>query len=159
MARWAVPGVLVALAVLGLWLVVTGGDDGSAGDGDATDGAAAPERTLDIEDTDLAAVAELGGLVLPPGTEDFLAARVDNDTQLDVTFTLDPTAEAEFVASSELPPPEADNRVILHSSPLWNLNPDSDIRGTEDSVGDVRRRVEMVEEDGRTRVRLVLTPA
>ena len=157
-ARWGVPVVLLLLAAAGTWLLVAGGEEG--GDG-ATGGApaAGAGATLEVGGTDRASVSELAGLSLPPGTADFLSARLDDDTQLDVTFTLDPAAEAAFLAGSGLDEPAEGQRVILHSSPLWKLNADAPLRGVEDTSEGLRRRVELVAEDGRTRVRMVLTPA
>jgi hypothetical protein len=64
------------------------------------------------------------------------------------------------VADSGLPEPVADQRVVLHSSPLWKLNPEpgTDLRGVLDETGDVRRAVELVTEpDGSVRARVVIT--
>jgi hypothetical protein len=156
-ARWAVPVVLLLLAATGTWLLLAGGDDGD-GETAAAPGAGA-EATLEVGDTDQASVAELAGLSLPPGTADFLSARLDDDTQLDVTFTLDPAEEAAFLSGSGFDEPVEGQRVILHSSPLWKLNADAPLRGVEDTSEGLRRRVELVAEDGRTRVRMVVTPA
>lgn len=149
--------VLLVLAAAGAWLLVAGGDGGD--DEPAGAPGAGPEATLRVGDTDQASVAELAGLSLPPGTADFLSARLDDDTQLDVTFTLDPAEEAAFLSGSGLGEPVEGERVILHSSPLWKLNADAPLRGVEDTSEGLRRRVELVAEDGRTRVRMVLTPA
>ncbi len=150
--RRVVPAVLVLLGVGGLWLLFTGGDDGTT----ATHG---DSPRLEIAGTDTQEVASLAGLGLPEGTEDFLTARLEDDSQLDVTFTVDPSTEAAFLEASELAQPVADERVIYHSSPLWKLNVEGTIRGTSDVRGGVSRSVELVPEDDRTRVRVVITPA
>lgn len=145
--RFGVPVVLVALAAVGVWLVVSGsGDPDEAGPGQ-----------LAIDGTDVASIEELAGIEVPEGAADFLTARIDDDSQLDVTFTISPDDESAFVVDSGLPDPVAEQRVITHASPLWELNVDETIRGAADSTGSVNRAVELVEEDGRTRVRLVLT--
>lgn len=168
--RVGVPVVLASLAVLGLWLVLTGGADGTGSDdtpangdrsGDAGSGGTASEDPgrLDIDGTDMDSVSRLAGLSLPAGTGDFMSARMDDDSQLDVSFTIAHEDESAFLDASTFPEPREDQRVITHASPLWELNVEGTIRGVADTAGDVRRAVELVEEDGRTRVRLVLTPA
>lgn len=147
--RRVAPFVLVALGALGLWLVVAGSDDDTTADSGPI---------VEIESTDAEAVAELAALEIPGGAQDFLTARLDDDTQLDITFTIDPADEAAFIEGSALPDPSAGQRTITHSSPLWELSPSSEVRGSDDSVGELRRRIELVEEDGRVRVRAVLTP-
>lgn len=147
LVRFGVPVLLVALAAVGVWMVVSGSDD--------------PEEPepgqLAIGDTDVASIEELAGIEVPEGAEDFLTARIDDDSQLDVTFTIDPGDESSFVTDSGLPDPVAEQRVITHASPLWELNVEDTIRGAADSTPSVNRAVELVEEDGRTRVRLVVT--
>lgn len=174
--RVAVPVLLAALTVAGLWLVFTGGDDGPRPKGDGSDldgsdtggaggtgatGAAGSGRgeRLPIDETDAESVSEMAGLQLPASTGDFMSARLDDDSQLDVSFTISPEDVASFIEGSGLPEPEPDERVITHASPLWNMNVDGTIRGASDTAGGVARSVELVDEDGRTRVRLVITPA
>jgi hypothetical protein len=151
--RRLAPVVLVVVAAAGIVLVVAGGGDGGAdGSGEASG--------LAIEDTGADSVAELGGLALPDSTSDFLTARLDDDSQLDVTFTIAAESEEEFLQGSALADPVEDQRVILHSSPLWELNAEGTVRGSSDlAPTGVRRAVELVEEGGLVRVRLVITPA
>lgn len=163
--RVGVPVVLAVLTVLGLWLVFTSGSDdgdpGNTGSGNTGSGNTAsdnPER-LAIGETDIDSVSELAGLSLPDSTGDFMSARLDDDSQLDVSFTIATDDEAVFLDESGIPEPQQDQRVITHTSPLWDLNVDATIRGTADTTGDVTRALELTEEDGRTRVRLVITPA
>jgi hypothetical protein len=167
-SRWWIP-LLGVLALGGLAMVLFGGGGDTADDaaGD-TDGSASGSATLDLSDTDADAVSELAGLGLPESTSDFLTARLDDDSQLDVTFTIDPAEEAEFVEGSGLPQPVEGERVILHSSPLWELNTEGTVRGSADRPDPgggstdqprVRRAVELVEEGDLVRVRLVVTPA
>ena len=157
--------LLAALAVLGLWLVFTGGSgDGGSGSADSEDpGSEDPAsedlKRLAIDDTDMDSVSRLAGLTPPGSTEDFMSARMDDDSQLDVTFTIAPGDEAALLDASALPEPREDQRVITHASPLWDLNVEGTIRGAADTAGDVRRAIELVDEKGRTRVRLVVTPA
>jgi hypothetical protein len=159
--RIALVVLALAAVVLGTWMVVTGGDDGAtaaepAGSGGA--GESGPAMRLDLDDTSMQGVRDLSGLAVPDSAQDFLTARLEDGTQLDITFTLDPAEEAAFVAGSGLPAPAEGLRVITHSSPMWKLNPEGEIRGAGDTVDGVRRSVELVEEDGRTRVRAVILP-
>lgn len=171
---------LVALAVglaVGLFLVFTGGDDegstpsspttssvvdGADPDAGGTDGPSDDLSPLPLEDTSQAAIEELTGLDLPEGTAEFLTARLDDDRQLDITFVLPADAVEEFVAASQLPELEADRRVVIHSSPLWRLNPDegTSLVGGSDRFGDVRRSVELLTSpEGTVRARVVVIAA
>lgn len=167
--------VLFAGLVLALGLIILGGGD------DATDDDAAPSSTtttslptpppgvtLPLEQLSASAVAQLTGLAFPPDMTDFLTARLDGDTQLDVTFVMPEAAVAEFIESSGLPAPTADERLVLHSSPLWKVNPDegttlsstTDTTDATDATQSVRRVVELVGDgSGTIRARIVITPA
>ena len=118
-----------------------------------------PTDTLDLTDTSQAAVEEVSGLAFPPGTNDFLTAQLDGGSQLDITATVPPAEEAAFLQASGLSAPVAGERVVTHSSPLWELNPSGTIRGVSDTANGVHRSVELVEEAGRVRVRAVVTSA
>lgn len=169
--RNLVVGVVLALGfVVGISLVLLGGGDDSAEPGTTTEPVDAsrapasapmePGAPLPLDDLSLAAVSELTGLRVPATATEFLTARLDDDRQLDVTFVLTAEAVDAFVADSGLPEPVADQRVVLHSSPLWKLNPEpgTDLRGVLDETGDVRRAVELVTEpDGSVRARVVIT--
>jgi hypothetical protein len=144
--------VLVGLA---LWLIVT--DDGAdpPQDGPAADD---PAATLGLEDSSQASVEELSGLDFPESASGFLSAQLDDGSQLDLTATFPPSEEAEFLEGSSLAVPVAGERVITHSSPLWDLDPAGTVRGVTDTRGGVDRAVELVEEEGSIRVRAVITP-
>lgn len=150
----------VVIVVVGIVLVVTGGDDAPTAPSTTTTSLApgeTPTPTLALSDTSMAGVAELAGLALPDSTSDFLTAAPEGRTQLDVTFTLATDDLDGFVSGSGFPA-LGDKRVITHSSPLWKVNPEGEVRGAADRTGSVARAVEGVAEDGRMRVRLVLTP-
>lgn len=162
-ARRALVGVgLLVLLVLGVVLVVTGGDDGTPTDADGSASPAGeapdprPDPTLPIDDLSVAGVEELSGLAVPDDAADFLTAKLDDDQQLDVTFTMAPDEEEAFLAGSGLPPMAVDARVITHSSPLWKLTPEGQLRGGADIRDGVNRAVELVEEGDRVRVRVTL---
>ncbi len=164
--------LLAAGLVVGLFLVVTGADDTDDTDENVpTEGTSKDPATSVVErggplelpaELTQDAVAALSGLAIPATATEFLTARLDDDRQLDVTFVLPADSVDAFVTESGLPEPEDDRRVVLHSSPLWKLNPDdgTTIRGTSDSVDGVNRSVELlVAEDGSVRARVVLTSA
>ena len=156
-------GVLAAGLIVGLFLVVTGGGSDSPGVTTTTEPPAArPEPlTLPAELTQ-DAVATLSGLAIPTTASEFLTARLDSDRQLDVTFVIPADSVDAFVADSGLASPEDDQRVVLHSSPLWKLNPDpgTTLRGSSDTVDGVHRAVELLTAtDGSVRIRAVLTSA
>lgn len=154
----------------GIFLVVTGGDDSSdtpttttiADTPAGADPTADQRDPLPLEDTSQAAIEELTGLVVPDDATDFLTARLDSGRQLDVTFVVPAASVDAFVADSGLPEPVVDERVVIHSSPLWKLNPDpgTTLRGTSDSYDAVDRAVELIAEpDGTVRTRIVITSA
>ena len=165
--RNLVVGVVLILGfVAGLALVLLGGDDDvpSAADptitSTTTPAPMEPGAPLPLDDLSQAAVAELTELEIPADARDFLTARLDDDRQLDITFVLPATAVDAFVADSGLPEPVADQRVVLHSSPLWKLNPEpgTELSGVLDETERVRRAVELVTEaDGSVRARVVIT--
>lgn len=157
-ARIATGVALLVLAVVGLVLVLTGGDDGEAAGGEVstTSGPQRPRSTLPLDDLSVAGVEQLSGLAIPDDAADFLTAKLAQNRQLDVTFTMDAEDVEAFAADSGLPPLAPDARVILHSSPLWKLNPGGPIRGAADVRDGVNRAVELVDEDGRVRARISL---
>lgn len=161
--RVGVPVLLAVLTALGLWLLFSGssqsGESDGPGNGTSDESADDGSQRLPISQTDMESVAELGSFEPVPSTEDFMTARLDDDSQLDVSFTIAPEDEEAFLAAAGLPDPREDQRVITHASPLWDMNVAGTIRSVADSTGEVTRAVELVEEDGRTRVRMVITPA
>jgi hypothetical protein len=161
---------LVAGLALGVGLVVLGSEDSDAPSAPSTTAeaedqtpvrTATPGVTLPLSDLSEAAVSELSGLVFPADMSEFLTAKLDTDTQLDVTFVMPAASTAAFVADSGLPAPTADERLILHSSPLWKLNPDegTTLSSTQGDAGGVHRVVELIGDDSENiRVRVVVTP-
>jgi hypothetical protein len=147
--------------VVGVALVVTGGDDPSTSTTTEAP-TSAPSAPLPLDDLSSAAISGFTGLVVPADATDFLTARLDDDRQLDLTFVTTPEGAATFVEASGLPEPVADERIVLHSSPLWKLNPEDEVslRSTQDTVDGIRRVVELVEStDGTVRARVVITSA
>ncbi len=154
----------VVLVVVGIVLVVTGGDEPTGPSTTTTtvaDGQT-PTATLPLADTSVEGVSSMAGLVVPDGAKDFLTAATENKAQLDVTFTLPSDQVAAFVSGSGFPALVEGEKVVTHSSPLWKLNPEGTESGAADSVTvdgvTVVRAVEPVPEGDRVRVRLVLTP-
>jgi hypothetical protein len=159
-------------AVAAALLVLTTGALGTAcsrDDGPAaprtTTTQAGPAATLPFSSVSQAELARQTGLVFPAGTADFLTAQLQNRAQLDVTFTLPADQAAAFVTDSNLKEPVAGKRVVTHTSPLWKLNVDGEIRGAVRTVttpdgAKLRLAVELVDEPGgRVRVRMVVSPA
>jgi hypothetical protein len=93
---------------------------------------------------------------------EFLTAKLDSNAQLDITFDMPAAATEAFLSESGLPAPTPDERLILHSSPMWKLNPDegSTLSSTSNEAQGVRRVVELVGDgSGTIAVRIVVTPA
>ena len=154
----------VVLVVVGIVLVVTGGDEPTGPSTTTTtvaDGQT-PTATLPLDDTSVEGVSSMAGLVVPDGAKDFLTAATENKAQLDVTFTLPSDQVEAFVSGSGFPALVEGEKVVTHSSPLWKLNPEGTESGAACSVTvdgvTVVRAVETVPEGDRVRVRLVLTP-
>ncbi len=151
------PGRLLVLAVLLVGLIV-GGCLVITGGGDPADTTlpSRPTSTLPLGDLSITGIESLSGIDVPEGAADYLSARLDGDRQLDVTFTVTPEQLAGFISSSGLPPVTEGNRVILHSSPLWKLNPGTPISGVADIRDATNRAVEVTPEGDRLRVRITL---
>lgn len=147
---------LVVLLAVGLVLVVTGGDGGDPNPTTTTRPEGRPGPTLALDDLSVAGVEELSGLAIPRDATDFLTAKLAENQQLDVTFTMAPEDEGGFVTSSGLPPLAPEARVITHSSPLWKLNPEGEIEGAADVRDGINRAVELVPEGDRLRARITL---
>jgi hypothetical protein len=156
LGRLAVLALLVAGLVVGGCLVITGG---GSGDTPPTTLPPRPTSTLPLGDLSLAGVEALSGIDVPDGAQDFLSARLDGDRQLDVSFTLAPDQVDALVTNSDLPPLADGARVILHSSPLWKLNPGTPLSGAADVRDGINRAVEVTPEGDRIRVRLTLQAA
>lgn len=140
----ALASVALAATLLGLWLVFSPGSDDSE------------TSALEFEDSGIDEVAKRAGFDFPDSTEEFLTTQPDGQAQMDITFTAEETEVDEFLVDSNLPPAKAGERVILHSSPLWDLNPDSEISSSVGNHGGIGRTVEITDEDGRSRIRIVL---
>jgi len=151
--RLAVLGLLLIGLLIGGCLVITGGGSDEPG---PTTVPSRPTPTLALSDLSLAGVESFSGVDVPDGAQDFLTARLDGDRQLDVTFTIDTDQVGALVSGSGLPPLAEGARPILHSSPLWKLNPGTPISGSADVRNGINRALEVTPEGERLRVRLTL---
>lgn len=118
-------------------------------------------NTLPLDDLSVTAITEMSGLTFPTDMTEFLTSRGDTNRQLDLTFVIPSASAATFLADSGLPAPVANKRVVIHSSPLWKVNPQegSTISSSQGRFGQVKRAVELVgESPGFIRARVVITP-
>jgi len=118
-------------------------------------------NTLPLDDLSVTAISKLRGLNFPIDMTDFLTARGDTNRQLDLTFVIPTSSAANFLADSGLPEPVANKRLVLHSSPLWKVNPEegSTLSSSQGKFGQVNRAVELVgERPGFLRARIAITP-
>ena len=159
---------LIALVVLaiGLSSIAACSSDDSGSKASSTSSTSAPSdptATLPFATTSKDEIGTKADLAFPPSTSDFLSAQLTNRRQLDVTFTMAKPDEVAFEQASKLAP-KAGKRVVTHASPLWKLNPGTEIRGTSDTITNadgvkLHRDYEATDEGDRVRVRLVLTTA
>ncbi|MGB3412303.1 MAG: hypothetical protein WBA45_14035 [Microthrixaceae bacterium] len=159
---------LTAGLILGIGLVVLGGgSDKAPAEAPKSSNSStptAPRRELPLDDLSAGALTKLTGLVFPTAMTDFLTAELEGGSQLDITFVMATELVADFVKASGLPKPAQDKRLILHSSPLWKLNPEEDttLSSAQDDHGEVHRVVELLtnNETGadQVRARIVITP-
>lgn len=147
-------GVATTLIVLGS---DTGDQQGTDGEqtpatsqqAESGDSGATPSATLPPVDMTAAALSELSGLRFPEDMNGFRSVALEDNLQFDITFTI-PTSSVEgFIDGSGLPEPTADRRVLIHASPLWDLNPPegTTISSVQDRHGEVERAVELVTGD------------
>ena len=118
-------------------------------------------NTLPLDDLSVTAITEMSGLTFPTDMTEFLTSRGDTNRQLDLTFVIPSASAATFLADSGLPAPVANKRLVIHSSPLWKVNPPegSTISSSQGKFGQVKRAVELVgERPGFIRARVVITP-
>lgn len=181
MAKRINPKLNVAIAfalAIGLSLSVTlivlgsrdssnsgGNNSGSRDDGSQSTDSRAPTATLPPNDGTAAEIGESSGLAFPADMTGFRSAANPNGQQTDIIFLAPPASAAQFVTDSKLPTPVAGERLILHGSPLWGLNPEGDvtISSTESTHGKVHRTVELVTDNAdpaaAVQLRVTLTPA
>ena len=104
---------------------------------------------------------ELGaatGIEFPDSLAEYRSVQL-GPSQLDVTFTIPAGDLAAFVDGSALGPLLEGERVMAHSSPLWELNPDEAIRGAESERDGYLRSVEVLGDGDPLVVRLTVRPA
>jgi hypothetical protein len=139
--------VIVTLLVVGLFssvlLIIFGGGQGPTPADVDRDGATA---TIPFDEVSIAGLERWSGLDIPESAQGYLTAR-SGDSQLDVTFTMPPADEAAFVEASGLPEPRPGERRVLHTSPLWRLNPEAG-DDTEGPDGPTGQDQEPTEPDG-----------
>ncbi len=175
--RWSRANGLIAIffcaaILLGIGLIVIekkpaptsqSGQGGSAQESpqQASSSTTMSPNTLPLDDLSVTALSELAGLNFPTDMTEFLTSRRDTNRQLDLTFVIPTTSAATFLADSGLPAPVANKRIVLHSSPLWKVNPEegSTLSSSQGKFGSVNRAVELVGEGpDLIRARVVITP-
>lgn len=130
-------GALLAALVLTCGLAACSSDD----DGSApptTDPSSFPLQSPSAEE-----VAEATGLAFPSSMTEYRSANSPTAAQLEIGFTMSAAEVESFAAASglELVP---DERVIIHSSPVWgDQNPPGDLRSGTALKGRYRSEVEI----------------
>lgn len=110
------------------------------------DNADATSPTLPSIDMTADELSRLGGLEFPEDMTDFRSVALENNLQFDITFTIPASSVDTFIRDSELPTPVEGNRVLIHASPLWDMNPPegTTVAASKDRHGDVDRAVELL---------------
>lgn len=139
--RRAVAGTVAAV----ISIVVAGGCGADNADG--------------VEPLSRADVEEVASVRFPPSTTAYRSTR-DADGTTYVSCRMAGADVDEFERDGGLTL-VADERVITHASPLWDLNPTGELSGDESSRDGVMREVEVVRTDGSddVEVRMVITAA
>jgi hypothetical protein len=106
-------------------------------------------------------LGDAAGIAFPTSKTGYRSVQLDAD-QIDVTFQM-PAAEVdEFVDASALGPLEEGLRTIVHSSPVWQLDPAERVRGAETTRNGLRRSLEVgggATADEPVTIRLSIRPA
>jgi hypothetical protein len=103
-------------------------------------------------------LAKRAGLAFPASMTHYRSVRVADD-ELDVTFTVAPEDVAAFAEESGFGTLTPGRLIIVHPSPIWDLDPGGDVESGESRHDGLVRRVEVVTVPGeplRT-VRLLVT--
>ena len=101
-------------------------------------------------------LGETAGLAFPPSVTDYRSTSF-GPSQLHVTFVMDNDDVDAFVDGSGLGPLD-EGTLISHTSPLWETADAQNITGSVTMSGEFGRVIELVEGDGSTTVRLVVSP-
>jgi hypothetical protein len=90
-----------------------------------------------------AVLAEAAGLNFPTSVSGYRSVRITG-SELNVSFTIAAADVDMFVSGSHLGTLTANKRIILHSSPVWDLNPTGTVQSAVNSRRGVERGVEVV---------------
>jgi hypothetical protein len=103
------------------------------------------------------ALAKTAGLEFPSSMDDYRSVRV-SDSELDVIFTMSPDDVDAFADGSDLAPLTPGKLIIVHPSPIWDLDPGGDVQSAQSVHDGIVRQVEVVTVPGEERrsVRLVI---
>jgi hypothetical protein len=90
-----------------------------------------------------AVLAEAAGLNFPASVSGYRSVRITG-SELNVSFTIAATDVDPFVSGSHLGALVANKRIILHSSPVWDLNPTGTVQSAVSRRRGIERGVEVV---------------
>lgn len=107
-----IAAVLVAGFIIGVVLIVT--DLNSSDDNNAD---------LQLQGTSAAEISERTGLFFSDDLAEFRSALSETGEQVDIRFVATAAEVEAFISESELPPLTKNQRLLTHSSPVWDLNP------------------------------------
>ena len=140
-SRGRLPGVFGAL-VVGVSLVLVGACSKSPTPGGTT--TTAGREALPFKGSPAAEdVGERAGLAFPESVTDYRSVRV-SDSELDLIFRIAPDDVAAFAEDSGLAPLQAGRLIIVHPSPIWDLDPGGDVESGQSVHDGLVRQVEVV---------------
>jgi hypothetical protein len=90
-----------------------------------------------------AVLAEAAGLSFPTSVSGYRSVRITG-SELNVSFTIAATDVDTFLSGSHLGALTPNKRIILHSSPVWDLNPTGTVESAVSSRRGLERGIEVV---------------
>ena len=101
-------------------------------------------------------IARRAGIAFPDSTTKFESVKAADE--LHVVCTIAARDVAAFESGSKLAL-VAGKRVVIHASPIWDLNPTGQISGGSSRFGAIERQVEVAVDGSVATIRMVLTNA
>jgi hypothetical protein len=137
----------VSLAAVLVWVIVVGACSSSTSErGSGSTTTAAGKALPFVDSPSQAVLAAAAGLTFPDSVAGYRSVRVTT-SELNVSFTVAAADLDAFVTGSHLGTLTPNKRIILHSSPVWDLNPTGTVQSAVSTRRGLERGVEVVTSD------------